>query len=362
MDFVRSQVKSIIDEVERSVVGIPKAVEDGLTQKLGAADGQVLAPIRNMVEATSWSMAERVNGVKELLANEIDPAKQTSTLGRALGQLKDLLDGNRKDSIQATLAEAVRGITGEEGTLTRSVKVTVAEAVRPLADEVNRISKQIAAAEATEEALAGTTKKGAPYEEEVLAAIVARSTAIGVEVHHVGPDNHAGDVVLRFGDASAAAGLSMVVEARDRTSPLGRKAIGDVAHRAMSERGANAAIYVSRSREGLAAEVGDWAEGQCDRGPWIATTHEHLFVAIRFILILHRMATLAESADAVDLGAVEGQVSRIRTALLRVGTIKRNVTAIRDGASNIQEEAETLQADIRGALLTIEETLRSVKE
>ena len=36
--------------------------------------------------------------------------------------------------------------------------------------------------------------------------------------------------------------------------------------------------------------------------------------------------------------------------------------AIRDGASNIQEEAETLQADIRGALLTIEETLRSVKE
>src|SRR5438128_1055669 len=60
MDFVRSQVKSIIDEVERSVAGIPKIVENGLTEKLGTADGQVLAPIRNMVDATSKSMTERV--------------------------------------------------------------------------------------------------------------------------------------------------------------------------------------------------------------------------------------------------------------------------------------------------------------
>jgi hypothetical protein len=87
--------------------------------------------------------------------------------------------------------------------------------------------------------------------------------------------------------------------------------------------------------------------------------HQHLFVAIRFLLITHRLVTLQQPEAVVDLAAVDGQIARIRTALRRVGTIKRNVTAIRDGAGAIELEAETLQSDIRRALLTIEESLRS---
>src|SRR5229473_1708380 len=105
LDFVRSQVHSILEQVERSVSGIPGAVEGGLAQKLGA-EGQVLGPIKTMVDSTSKILTERVNGVKDLLANDIDPAKSTSTLGRALNQLKDLLDASRKDSIQAAFGEA----------------------------------------------------------------------------------------------------------------------------------------------------------------------------------------------------------------------------------------------------------------
>src|SRR5439155_794172 len=113
---------------------------------------------------------------------------------------------------------------------------------------------------------------------------------------------------------------------------------------------------------GLAREIGEWAEGECDRGPWIAVAHEHLFVGIRFLLVLHRLSNLQESPAAVDLAAVDGQVDRIRTALRRVGTIKRNVTVIRDSAGKVQEEAETLQSDIRRALLSIEETLHSCED
>jgi hypothetical protein len=126
----------------------------------------------------------------------------------------------------------------------------------------------------------------------------------------------------------------------------------------MAERDANAAIYLSRTRQGLAREIGEWAEGECDRGPWIATTHEHLFVAIRFMLIMYRLASL-QQPEVADLAAADAQIARIRTALRRVGTIKRNVTAIRDGAGAIELEAETLQSDIRRALLNIEESLRS---
>ena len=337
---------------------IPEVVETGLVGKLGASDGQVLAPIKTMVDATSTTLTERLNGVKELLTEGIDPSRSTSTLGRALGQLRDLLDGQRKDSIQATLGDAIKSVTGADGPLIKSVKASVAEATHPLVEEVNRISKQIAAVDAAAEAVAGTTKKGAPYEDEVLTKAVDWSKALGAEVRHVGPDNRPGDIILKFGESSVAVGLCIVLETRDRTSPLGRKAVADVTENAMAERGANSAIYLSRTQQGLARDIGEWGEGECDRGPWIATTHEFLFVAIRFLLVLNRLANMREPQAAVDLAAVDGQIARIRTALRRVATIKRNVTSIRDGASTIETEAEMLQSDIRRALLTIEETLR----
>jgi hypothetical protein len=359
LDFVRAQVDSILGEVQHAVSVIPEVVETGLVTKLGASDGQVLAPIRTMVETTSTALTERLNGVKDLLTNGIDPDRSTSTLGRALAELKNMLDVRRKDSIQATLADAIRTVTTEDGALAKSVKASVAEATQPLAEEVSRIGRLIAAADAAEEAIADTTKKGAPYEEEVLFKVRDWSRALGAEVHHVGPDNRAGDIVLKLGQSSVAAGLCIVIETRDRTSALGRKAVSTVAEKAMAERDANAAIYLSRTRQGLAQEIGEWAEGECDRGPWIATTHEHLFVAIRFLLIMHRLLTLQQPQAVVDIAAVDGQIARIRTALQRVGIIKRNVTAIRDGAGTIELEAETLQSDIRRALLTIEESLRS---
>src|SRR5438128_2226770 len=101
LDFIRSQVTAILDDVERKVDGIPAAIESTLAARLRSEDSGMLAPIRTMVELATQTMTERVNGVKELLSNDIDPAKSTSTLGRALGQMKDLLDPSRKDSIQA---------------------------------------------------------------------------------------------------------------------------------------------------------------------------------------------------------------------------------------------------------------------
>lgn len=350
-------MSAILESVAQSVAEIPGLVEAGLAQKLGGGDGQVLGPIRSLVDMTATVITERLSSVRALLTDEIDPARSTSTLGRALIELRDLLDSERKDSVQGTLMEAVQRIAGEDGALARSVRATVSESIRPLADEVNRIGTQIALADAARTILNDTTAKGASYEEEVL-GVLARPSASGTEVQHIGPDNRPGDVLVAFGTASTADGLRIVVEARDRTAPSGRKVIADTLSKAMAERGANAAIYVSRGREGLAAEVGEWAEGSSDCGPWIATTHDHLIVAVRFLVILHRFGTL-RAESGVDSAAIDGQVDRIRTALRKISTIKRNVTTIRDSAGAIQEEAETLQFDIRGALLSIEGSIRS---
>jgi hypothetical protein len=60
----------------------------------------------------------------------------------------------------------------------------------------------------------------------------------------------------------AASSLNVVIEVRDRQSAKGRKAISDDLTEAVIERGARAAIYISRSQEGLAKEIGEWAEGE----------------------------------------------------------------------------------------------------
>jgi hypothetical protein len=357
LDFVRGQVESILQEVTRQVGAVPQLLEAGLSEKLRAEDGELLAPIKDMVEGTARTLTERVSTVRDLLTNDIDPAKSTSTLGRALAELKNMLDGARTDSIQGTVAEAIRTVTGEDGALARSVKATVAEAIRPLADEVNRIGQQIAATSAAEEVIAQTALKGTPYEQQLVQVLQPRATAMGAAVLHVGPDNRPGDILLDFDETSVAPGLSLIVEARDRVTPMGRKAIASTAAKAMSERDANFALYVSRTPEGLAAEIGEWAEGSCDGGRWIATTHEHLLVAIRFALLLHRMDQADRDRDVIDAQAVSEQVERIRTSLRRVSTVKRHATSIRGSADAIQDEVEQLNFDVRSALCTIEEQL-----
>jgi hypothetical protein len=344
LDFVRSQVESILQEVTRQVGAMPQLLEAGLAEKFRAEDGQLLAPIKVLVEGTARTLTERVSSVRDLLANDMDPAKSTSTLGRALAQLKDMLDGARTDSIQGTVAEAIKAVTGEDGRLAKSVKATVAEAIRPLADEINRIGLQIAATTAAEEVIAQTARKGAPYEEQLVQLLQLRAAAMGAAaVHHVGPDNRAGDILLDFDDTSVAAGLCVVIEARDRTTPMGRKAIASTAANAISERDATFALYVSRTPAGLAAEIGEWAEGSCDGGRWIATTHEHLLVAIRFALLLHRMDQAERDRDVVDAHAVAEQVERIRTALRRVSTVKRHATSIRGSADAGRDRAAQLR-------------------
>lgn len=363
LDFVRKQVEALLTGVDRTVSGIPEALKGKLIEQLGTDDGQVLAPVQHLVDEVATVLTERLNGVRDLISDKIDPEKRSSTLGQALGALKDLLDPGRSDSIQSVLEEAVVDVASENGALVASVKVTVTEAMKPLADEVNRLGKQIAASDAAEEALRHTTKKGTPFEEQVVVDLQARASSIGAQVTHVGADNQPGDILIDFPESGVSGDAPTVaVEARDRTTPMGRKAIAETLDRAIAHRGAGAAIYVSRTRDGLAKEIGDWAEGTCERGPWIATTPEHLHTAIRFLLAQHRLAVMHDALPDVDRAAIEAQIQRIRTSLKRVTNINRSIGEIRDHAGAVQDEAEQLRGDIRDALGCVEELLRAVTD
>ena len=362
-EFVRRQVESLISQVEKAVKSIPEATKEKLLTEIGTGEGQVLAPIHELVQRTSQTTAEKIKEVKDLLSQEIDPSKETSILGKALKNLKDLLDPVRKDSIQGSLESAINGITAEEGSLAKAVKNVVAEAVKPLADEMDRLAKEIRGQEAALEALQETIEKGITYEHEVLERLQGWSKFAGAEVHHVGGDNRPGDIVIKFQAMSLHSNDSQfVLEVRDRKAPKGRKAISDDLSQAMAERESSAAIYLSRYPEGLAKEIGDWAEGTCEYGPWVATTDEHLFTSLRFLVAQKRLEEIKSSRPEIDASAVEDQIKRIKVSLSRIKTINQKIASLQNTTHDIKEELDLLRDEIRSAIVGIEDALRLIGE
>src|SRR5437667_5791870 len=285
-EFVRRQLDQLLNRVEATVNKIPDDTQKALVAKIGTSNGQVLAPIKEMIETASKVSTDRVKEVRTLLTQEIDPDKETTTLGKALRTLRNLLDPKRSDSVQNTLEEAVKAVTGKDGALARAVKEVVAEAVRPVASELDKLAKEVRGREAAEEALEQTTKKGPDYENEVLQELQQWGGFIGAEVYHIGTDNRPGDILVKI-PATGVVGTPLVVaiETRDRQSAVGRKVISETLTKVMAERKATSAIYLSKTVAGLAAEIGEWADGTTDFGPFVACSHENLSIAIRWLIL-----------------------------------------------------------------------------
>jgi hypothetical protein len=361
IEFVKRQIAALLTDVEKAIALIPDTVQQELLNKLGTQEGQVLSPVQTLIHQVSGVTKERVDEVKALLSQDIDPSKETSVLGNALKNIKALLDPTRNDSVQGVLTTTLKDVSAENGTLAKAVKSVVAEAIKPLADEVDRLTKEIRGKQAAQEALQQTTAKGVTYEESVVVQLQHWSKLTGAEVHHVGSDNNSGDILIKLTPSSiAATELSIVIEARDRESePWGRKRISDQLNKAMAQRGANAAIFLSRSPNGLRQEIGEWAEGIGDRGLWVATTHDLLTLAIRFLIMQQRLTALRASQPEINAIALSDQIQRMRTTLKRITSINKHLTAIRENANDIETETETLKNEFRDALTSIEDAIHT---
>jgi hypothetical protein len=359
-EFIKRQIEALLSDVQSAVEKIPQAVENNLVGKIGSDDGQVLSPIRQLVEQVSLANTQRIEDVKKLLSDEIDPNKETSTVGRTLGELKKLLNPEWNGSVQKSFQLAVEGITASNGTLSKSVKEVVSEAIRPLSDEVDKLGKEIRGGREAEKIIEQTTLKGEPYELEIVDILQKWAQITGAQISHVGRDNKAGDILVKILPTSTlSAELSLVIEAKTDAQSRGRKRISDVLQEAMGTRQANAAIFLSRDNRGLANGIGEWAEGELERGSWVATIHEHLTIAVRFLIVKQRLDELRKSSAETDPETIVKQIERIRTTLKKITNIHTNVTKIKDTADGISSEARGLKVDIEDALSQIENAVSS---
>ncbi|MEH2450752.1 hypothetical protein [Nostoc sp.] len=131
---------------------------------------------------TSAVLTEKLNSVGTLLTHEIDPARETSVVGRFLNSLRQLLDAKRSDSIQGAFKAALVNATKENGTLAVAVKNVVSESVKPLAEQVEKLTREIRDQQVTQQVLSQTTAKGITYEELVVVDLQNWSKLSGAEV------------------------------------------------------------------------------------------------------------------------------------------------------------------------------------
>jgi prefoldin subunit 5 len=363
IDFVKRQVQELLHNVEMAIGGVAGTAETALLGKIGTDNGQVLAPIKALVDASAKVLIGRLEEVKNLLTNDLDPNCATGALGIALSKVRTLLDPKHQDSVQNSISEAVSSVADDDGLLAKTVRKCVEESIKPLTDEVDALSKQLSGEKMVIEALANTPSKGPEFEEEVANTLAAWARISGAHIERVGEDNQPGDFIVDIHDeASGAHSLRVVVEARDRQTPVGRQKIAQDLAPKFRHRKAAAAVYVSKTPSGLAKEIGDWAEGHCDGGAWVACTHDHLTLALRFVAVDQKIKRLREARPDIDGSLIQAQAQAIRASLGRITTIKSKITNLRNTTSDIETEANSLKTEIVSAINALEEALRQEKK
>ncbi len=354
LEFVKREVDGLLNGVKHALEKLPNETQAQIAAKIGTGDGQVLAPIQSLVTDVSRAASGKLEEIRGLLQNDIDPKNQKSTIGEALQKVRDLLDPKNTDSVQAALNAAVNTVTTESGPLAKAIREVVRTTLGPLEKEVSDLAKAVRVKEGLEQI---PQNIGDDYEDAVVRDLQGWAKGLDAEVHHVGPDHRPGDVLVILNESPMpGVALRIITEARDRQDQVGRKVISDTLKDAMAERTANAAVFVSKTRAGLGREIGDWAEGTNERGRWVACIHEHLITAIRFLWVQERLQQVRAATPSLDASGIANQIQRIKTALARITNIKTKVTAVRD---EIEREADALREDIRSALNEVEDGLRS---
>lgn len=357
LDFVRQQIEQQVKFVSGEMQRIPVLIAQQLTKQLGTDDGQVLAPIKTAILGTEKLIKERMAAVQTLLDKEIDPRRTDTTLGKALATIGALLDAKQDGSVQKGIEKSLKSIAADDGALAGLVTKTANAAVKPLLDAVDRLRKDVQRQTAEENTLAQTIAKGAKFEDELAGTLQLWAKFNGASIEAIGKDRRPGDFLITLTDpSSASAELRIVIEARDDAGACGRKRISDDLGEAIKTRNAHFGIYVAKKPAGLAREIGDWSEGRCRQGAWVACTAANLLLAVRFAIVDLRHRTVAMRAE-VDAQEIGKQLGHVRASLRRLRTIRNRSSDIHKNADSIVEEADELRREVADALSSIEMSL-----
>lgn len=361
MDFVKNQAKEILGEVEGKLQALPESVESGLRGQMGTDEGQLLRPVRDLIEKAKTDAETVIRDVKtdveNLYKEHLDPGREGSTIAKKIRTIEQLLTPG-PGSVPDKVEEAIATVTSADGTLAQTVKALVTDALQPYRDDLSNIVKVITEHDAITSIVERTTLKGHSFQERVYQELLRAFGQSGCVVENIGGDNKTGDILLSFteGDREHKFAYKIIVEAKDETGKnKGVTALNDILAKAMDRRDAAAAAFIAPP-EAFTNETRYWHQGHVDQGPWVSTTPENAVEAVRFLRIKLHLGR-GGGTDEVDMEAAEKNLRVIHDTLRKKQAVLTQLDHITSAASSAEDLIEDIHKSIDGAAKSLEVAL-----
>lgn len=362
MDFIKNQAKEILGKVEAKLEALPGSVEDGLRGQIGTDDGQLLQPVKTLIESAKGD-AETVIGkvkleVENLYKEHLDPGREGSTFARKMRTIEDLLTPGRPGSVQKNVEDAIATVTSADGTLAQNIKRLVNDALQPYKDDLSKVVTTITEHDAITSIVKKTTLKGESFQERVYEELLRAFGQSGCIVENIGGDNKTGDVLLSFtegaGDHKFA--YKIIVEAKEeRGNNKGITDLNRILSAAMDRRAADAAAFIAPV-EAFTNETKYWHQGHVDRGPWVSTTLENAVEAVRFLRITLHLERNGGKGE-VDVDGASKQLRVIKDTLRKKADVLRKLRDIETAADTARGLVNDMHTSIDDAATALEGSL-----
>lgn len=286
-----------------------------ITSLVGSKEGQLLAPISNQIETTTKFID------RSLASNETRVKSMVSDLTKSLSS----------------------------GTLSETLGKALSKEIVPLINEIRALSNYVAEQKGENTIKQSTTLKGRDYEQFVLEQVAVWAKYNKFTVENVGTDNRPGDILLE----SLRDKIRIVIEVKDISTRKGNSVLTREMGQAIQERKATIGIFITKTIEGLAKELGSYGEGISDGKKWIATTGDSLEIALNHCLVEERLRLNNEKNPIITNSLkIKENLDLARTLLSNMSAHYRNITEIKKSADNLEAGLRQTNSDILLALNT----------
>lgn len=346
LHYVRTAVEDLLAEVRTEVIqSLPAALEEELRGTLGAEEGQILHPVAEAVR----SAAAKLDDIKKLVDDDLDPAREGSVLHKKLAAMSRLLDETSTESIAYKLNDKLSRVAQKDGTLSQSVKQVVREELEPYKERVNELVALLEQKAGAAGVIQKTTLAGDPFEQEVYQLLRTAFHRGGCQVEWVGPRNETGDVLLTFDEE--AGDYKVIVEAKySATQEWGEKGIATEMEKAMKQYDADYGLFVSSGIDAVKPSVNYWYQGASELGPWLAVTFDDAIEAVRVLRIQHYKRTRLSGSDTVDAAVAGDQLKVILHKIKEIGKAKRALKRIKDSAEDLHKLLSDMRSGVTRAV------------
>jgi hypothetical protein len=292
---------------------INKDFLQAIKKQLGVKDGQLLAPIANQVETTSRFID------KALTSNET--------------------------RIKAVVSEFNSSLT--DGTLVESFSKILIKELSPLIAELRSINYHVIEQKGEENIKGSTTLKGKEYEQHILEQVQTWARYNKFKVENVGMDNRPGDIVVE----SLSEKIKIAIEVKDISTPKGHSVLTREMGQVIQERKATTAIFLCKTINGLAKEIGSYGEGVSDNIKWVATTGESLEVALNHCLVQERLRLANEkNLSITNAKKIKENIELAKTLMRDMSQHYRSITEIQKAATTLESSLRNTNAEVLRAL------------